>query len=130
MLSILSLIAQNNTIDLGGFTPPTDAYSKGSGSSANGAQALKNLELFISNIIGFMTALGGIFFVIYFVLGAFEWISSGGDKGKVENARNRITQAFIGLVVLVGSYVIIGFVSEIFFGESFNVLQINIPEPK
>ncbi|NCN45611.1 MAG: hypothetical protein COU63_03690 [Candidatus Pacebacteria bacterium CG10_big_fil_rev_8_21_14_0_10_36_11] len=108
MLSILSLIAQNNTIDLGGFTPPTDAYSKGSGSSANGAQALKNLELFISNIIGFMTALGGIFFVIYFVLGAFEWISSGGDKGKVEKARNRMMNGAIGLVLMVAAYGIIG----------------------
>ncbi|NCN45610.1 MAG: hypothetical protein COU63_03685 [Candidatus Pacebacteria bacterium CG10_big_fil_rev_8_21_14_0_10_36_11] len=77
-----------------------------------------------------LISIGAIMVLIFFIWGALEWISSGGDKGKVENARNRITQAFIGLVVLVGSYVIIGFVSEIFFGESFNVLQINIPEPK
>lgn len=108
MLPIFSLIAQNKKIDLGGFTPPTDAYSKGSGNSVDGAEALTNLELFISNIIGFMTALGGIFFVIYFVLGAFEWITSSGDKGKLETARNKMVNGAIGMVLLVASYGIIG----------------------
>jgi hypothetical protein len=93
------------TIDIGGFTPPSDAYSTGS-ETAEGA--LSNLELFISNIIGFITAIGGVFFVLYFVIGAFEWISSGGDKGKVEKARNRMINGAIGLVILVASYAIIG----------------------
>jgi len=93
------------TIDIGGFTPPTNAYSQGSDTTAG---ALSNLELFISNIIGFITVIGGVFFVIYFVLGAFEWITSGGDKGKAEKARQRITNGAIGLVILVASYAIIG----------------------
>jgi len=97
-------IAQK-TIDIGGFNPPSDAYSQGSNTQAG---ALSNLELFISNIIGFITAIGGVFFVLYFVIGAFEWISSGGDKGKVEKARNRMMNGAIGLVILVASYAIIG----------------------
>ena len=76
-----------------------------------------------------MISMGAIFVLIYFIWGAIEWISSGGDKGKVENARNRITQSVIGLIVLVGSYVIIGFIGKIFFGDTFNVLQITVPEP-
>lgn len=97
-------IAQK-TIDIGGFTPPSNAYSQGSTTEAG---ALSNLELFISNIIGFITAIGGVFFVLYFVIGAFNWISSGGDKGKVEKARNRMINGAIGLVILVASYAIIG----------------------
>lgn len=97
-------LAQKTT-NIGGFTPPTNAYSQGSNSASG---ALSNLELFISNIIGFMTAIGSVFFVIYFVLGAFEWITSGGDKGKVEKARNRMMNGAIGLVILVASYAIIG----------------------
>lgn len=93
------------TINIGGFQPPSDAYSKGSNTASG---ALSNLELFISNIIGFMTAIGSVFFVIYFILGAFEWITSGGDKGKAEKARNRMLNGAIGLVIIVASYAILG----------------------
>jgi len=93
------------TINIGGFQPPADAYSKGSNTASG---ALSNLELFVSNIIGFMTAIGSVFFVIYFILGAFEWITSGGDKGKAEKARNRMLNGAIGLVIMVASYAILG----------------------
>lgn len=113
LISLFSLLAQTqNTIDLGGFTPPTDAYSAGSEASVDGAGALKNLETFISNIIGFMTVLGSVLFVLYFVLGAFEWVTSGGDKGKTEKARNRMMNGALGLVLLVASYGIIGLVGS------------------
>ncbi len=72
-------------------------------------------------------AIGAIVVIIFFIWGAVEWIASGGDKGKIESARNRITQAVIGLIILVGSYVIIGFISDLFFGGSFNILQPELP---
>jgi succinate dehydrogenase/fumarate reductase cytochrome b subunit len=72
-------------------------------------------------------AIGAILVLVFFMWGAVEWIASGGDKGKLESARNRITQAIIGLVILVGSYVLLGFISQIFFGESFDILSPNIP---
>jgi hypothetical protein len=34
------------------------------------------------------------------IWGAFEWITSGGDKDAVGKARNRILNALIGLAVL------------------------------
>jgi hypothetical protein len=111
-LPLLTLIAQKKSIDLGGFTPPTDAYSEGSGATVDGTGAINNLELFISNIMGFMTALGSVFFVIYFVTGSFEWVTSGGDKGKTEKARNRMMNGALGLVLLVASYGIIGLVGS------------------
>jgi hypothetical protein len=71
--------------------------------------------------------MGSLFFVIYFITGAFSWITSGGDKGKLENARNRITQAVVGMIILVGSFVILGFISDTFFDQSFNLLKIGVP---
>ena len=109
MFGLLTLIAQQ-PIDLGTFTPPTKTYSEG---SAEGFNALTNLEAFISNLIGFMTALGALLFVIYFVLGAYEWISSGGDKGKLEKARNRMMYGILGMILIVGSYSLIGLLSGI-----------------
>lgn len=100
-------------------------FGSGSKEAASGSTFAEYFVFFWNSLI----SLGAITVIIFFIWGAFEWITSGGDKGKVENARNRITQAVIGLVVLVGSYAIIGFIGEIFFGETFNVLQINIPNP-
>jgi len=37
---------------------------------------------------------------IYLLWGAIGWITAGGDKGKIETARNKITTAVIGVVVL------------------------------
>jgi hypothetical protein len=41
------------------------------------------------------------------IIGAFEWITSGGDKGKVDKARQRMVNSIIGLVILVSSYAIL-----------------------
>lgn len=109
-----NLIAQGNDlkeIPLGDFTPPTDAYSAGAVGDKSGEAALGNLESFISNIIGFLTVLASLFFVIYFIIGAFQWITSGGDKGKLENARNRMMYGVLGMVIIVASYSILGLLS-------------------
>lgn len=64
-----------------------------------------------------------------FLWGAIEWITAGGDSGKVGKARDKITQAIIGLVILVGSFVIIGFIGRVFFGGDFDLLNLTIPTP-
>ena len=74
-------------------------------------------------------SVGGLMVLIYFLWGGIEWITAGGDTAKVQKARDRITQSIIGLVILVASFVIIGFISELFFGSDFNLLEITIPTP-
>ena len=44
--------------------------------------------------------MGGIAVVAYMIMGGLTWIMAGGDKGKVEQAKERITQSLIGLAVL------------------------------
>lgn len=58
--------------------------------------------------------LGGLALLIMLIIGAFEWISAGGDKGKIESARERITQSIIGLLVLVGTVAISIFIGNVF----------------
>ena len=108
--TVLSLIAAAKDIPLGTIDPVTDAYSKGSTTEPG---ALKNFELFISNLIGFLTTLAAIFFIIYFFMGAFGWVTSGGDKGKTEKAREQITQGVLGLVLIIAAYAIIGLIGSI-----------------
>lgn len=70
---------------------------------------------------------GSLAVIVYFLLGAFTWITSGGDQSKVEDARNKITNAVIGLVLLVSSFVLLSFLSKILFGGEFDLLKLTIP---
>lgn len=64
-------------------------------------------------IVGAAVTFGIIAALLFIVLGAFQWITSGGDKTKVESARNHIVAAIVGLVIIVLSLVIINFVLQL-----------------
>jgi len=49
----------------------------------------------------FFFVLAGLAALIYLILGAFAWITSGGDKEAVSKAQNKIQAAIVGLIVLV-----------------------------
>lgn len=77
-----------------------------------------------------VSSLVGIFFIGGFVLafmflltGAFFWITSGGDKSSLENARNRIVHAIVGLIVLASAWAIMTLVGD-FIGLDFSKLPI------
>jgi len=43
----------------------------------------------------------GVTLLIVLLLGAYEWIVSGGDKEKLSKAQQKITNAVIGIIVVV-----------------------------
>jgi len=42
-----------------------------------------------------------VVFVFIFIVGAFQWITSGSDKTKLAEARGKITHAIVGLLILL-----------------------------
>lgn len=79
-------------------------------------------EIFVSAWNTAIT-IGAITVLVLFIIAGYEWLGAGADKGKLEKARNRMTHGVIGLVLLVGSFVIINFISFIVFGDSFSILN-------
>lgn len=73
--------------------------------------------------------IGGIVVLVNFIQAALEWITAGGDSGKITKARDKILQSFIGLAILVFSFVLINFVGDLLFGENFRLLQFSLPSP-
>jgi hypothetical protein len=73
----------------------------GQSSDPTGATAVVDT---ISSIIGIMTTAASIWFLLQILFGGYEWMSAGGDSKKIETARSRITNAFIGLIIVVGSW--------------------------
>lgn len=77
----------------------------------------------INSIIRFVFALAALLVFFYLIWGGIDWITSGGDKGKTESARNKITAAIIGLIVLAASYAILQIVLS-FLGYSGGINQV------
>jgi hypothetical protein len=71
-----------------------------------------------------LVIVGGLGFLLYFLWGGIEWIMAGGDKGKIENSKSKITQGLIGLAILAASYVIIKFLE---YALGLSILNITWP---
>jgi hypothetical protein len=78
-----------------------------------GAQPLIQIGNVVSVIIGFITIVAGLFFLFQLVLGGIAWMSSTGDKTKLQGAQDRITQAMIGLIIVVSAYAITSIVGHV-----------------
>lgn len=61
----------------------------------------------ISFVLRAVLAIGALLVFGYLVMGGIEYITSGGEKGKTESARNKITAAVVGLIILAASWAIL-----------------------
>lgn len=81
--------------------------------------ALLSLVMFISVLL--------VFF--YLIVGSFEWITSGGDKGKIDQARGKMFAAVVGLIIVASSYavflVVLQFLGFESFGDLFKRVNVN-----
>jgi len=76
---------------------------------------LKSLGETTSQLVtpAFSIAAAGV--VIYFLLGAFKYLRSGGNKEEVEGARQMITHAIIGFIILMFAFLILQFLLSSLF---------------
>ena len=89
-------------------------------------QGYQDLGVFITQAITLIFGFAILVVLVMLVWGAFEWITSGGDKEAVGKARNRIINALIGLAVLAVAYALTKVAAD-FVG--INLLNIQIPGP-
>jgi len=110
MQDINTLIAAAPT-SLGTIGPPSEKF--GVDVTAGPVPVLISLEVIISSVVGILTVIAGIFFVIFFFLAAFKWQTAGGDSGKVQKARDEMIQGVIGMIIIVAAYGIIGIIGSV-----------------
>lgn len=85
----------------------------------------EGLAFYIGQLWKTLSIVGGLAFLIYFLLGGLNWLTAGGDKTKVESAQKHITNAIIGLAIILVSYAIILFIQEVL---DVNILQPQFPQ--
>jgi len=72
--------------------------------------AQDQLPTMIATIIKAGLGLLGIIFIVLLVLAGFNWMTAAGDEEKVTKAKNTITRAVIGLIIIIAAYAITVFV--------------------
>ena len=81
------------------------------------------LGTLISNLVGALFIAGFLLSFVFLIMGGFKWITSGSDKAKLEQARDEITNAIIGIIVVGASWAITVLVGQ-FFGLDLKTLPI------
>lgn len=79
------------------------------------------LAFYIAQLWKAAVVVGGIAFLLYTIMGGIEWITAGGDTKKIEAAQKKLTNGFIGLVLLVGSFAIISFLGSVLELDILNI---------
>ena len=79
----------------------------------------KTVGEIIGALIGTVLSFLGIIFLILVLYGGFVWMTSMGNEYKVQKAKDILTQAVIGVIIVVSAYAITFFV----FSALQNTLQ-------
>lgn len=110
-----NLLAQDSTIKLNDL---------GQGNKDFGVLTNLTLPSIVSGLIRGALVVAAIVFFFILVIGGIRWIASGGDKAQTEAARNQITAALIGLVIVLAAWAIVALINT-FFG--INIFQLSLP---
>lgn len=86
-----------------------------------------NIGTAIGNLVIFIYIIAVIAALLYLLWGGLKWLTSGGDKTSVQAAREHITAAIIGLVIIFLSYLILSLIAKFFLGTSFDLKNIILP---
>ena len=106
----MKLLAQNIPLaPSGGYIQPSGPLNIGSDPSRAGSV----FNQIISTTIGVLTVVATIWFVFQFISAAVSIITSAGNKENLQNAKTKLTQSLMGLVVVVVAIFLIKFIGEI-----------------
>ena len=94
---------------------------------------LADLEFVFQRLLTAVFALAGLAAFVYLLIGGYKYITAGGDEKAVMAAKQTLTYAIVGLVIVVGGYLLLNTLSTILGGTQGgyfgNFLQFEIPKP-
>jgi hypothetical protein len=74
-----------------------------------------DLGSFVSKSFSAVILVAGLATFGYLVYGGLQWIMSGGDKGKLEESKSKITNGIIGLTIVASAWAVY-LLLDYFFG--------------
>ena len=90
-----------DAFDIGGPLQQV-AGEKGAGYNIGEAKAEDMISLIITTVLTFV----GVIFLVLAIYGGYIWMMARGNEQEVEKAKNTLTAAVIGLVIVIAAYAI------------------------
>ena len=114
----MKLLAADIKDIFGTIVPPPALYPL----TANNATGARAISQFLSNLIALIFSLSTVVLILMIIWGAFDWLTSQGDKEKIASARSKIINALIGSLLLATAFAAIQILGQ-FTGFKFFVGQ-------
>ena len=77
---------------------------------------VSKVETFIENVIQILVTIAGLVAAGFFVWGGIGYITSSGDPEKLDRAKKTIVYSAIGLVIVLGAFVLSTIVTQLATG--------------
>ncbi|MEK7460770.1 MAG: pilin [Patescibacteria group bacterium] len=101
----------------GGTTPPAGGGGGGGGSGAvpaitpsQPAISIPDINTFVSKLYSFGISIAGVVFVIMFLIGGLQYLTTAGNEESTGKAKKLMVDAIIGLVLVLAAYAIAKFI--------------------
>lgn len=82
---------------------------------SSGASAI---SMILSNLVTLIYSVAAVVLIFMILWGAFDWLTSGGDKEKLENAKKKLINAFVGIMLFAIAFAVIQVLGQ-FTGFTF-----------
>lgn len=109
----------NKPEDVFGTIKPPDALKGLISKDSTGAGGL---SAFLSNLITLFYGVAAIVLIFMLIWGAWDWLTSEGDKEKIASAQRKILNALIGIILFAVAFAVIQIIGQ-FTGFKFFVGQ-------
>jgi hypothetical protein len=77
---------------------------------------------FFNSILRLLFAVAGIWAFINLIIAGFQFMTAGGDSKNISKAWNRIWQSFLGLLIIVCSFLIAAIIGIVIFNDPTAIL--------
>lgn len=111
-LALLVTVVPTVALAQGSFADKVRQGVNSAGEPAGFQPGGPSVEQIIGNVISVLLTFVGVVLLLIMLYAGFQWMTAGGDSKKVIDARGRIINAVIGLVIVAASYAITTFVID------------------
>lgn len=92
---VVSPVSAQLDLDLAGQAVDQELPGTSNASAEDGG-----FGYWLGRILSIVVVIAALMVLINYIMASLEWISAGGDSGKIQKARDRFLQSTIGLIVL------------------------------
>lgn len=76
------------------------------------AVPITGLNQIFANVVSVALGFAGISFFVLMLVAGFQWLTSGGDPARLQSARNTLTYAVGGMILVALAYLILVFIAR------------------